>query len=121
MDTAHASQSTEQAEALLQYFINEKLPDSFTATLYKCYDLLRPDVVMEVAWRNGYMDYAMPFLIQAGRGLFDRVKILEELESGRGVREDENEKKEMSGGLGGALMIGYGQQMQQQPGQFYNQ
>jgi clathrin heavy chain len=36
----------------------------FAACLYTCYDLIRPDVALELAWKNGVMDMAMPFLIQ---------------------------------------------------------
>lgn len=27
--------------------------------LYACYDLIRPDVVLEVSWRNGLTDFTM--------------------------------------------------------------
>lgn len=32
----------------------------------QCYDLLRPDVIMELAWRHKIMDFAMPYMIQVG-------------------------------------------------------
>lgn len=32
--------------------------------IFQCYDLLKPDVVIELAWRHNIMDFAMPFLIQ---------------------------------------------------------
>jgi clathrin heavy chain len=50
----------------------------FAATLYTCYDLIRPDTAVELAWRNGYTDYAMPFIIQYLRHLHDKVKVFEE-------------------------------------------
>jgi len=31
--------------------------------LYACYDLLRPDVIMEVSWRKGLHDFTMPYMI----------------------------------------------------------
>lgn len=31
---------------------------------FKCYDLLRPDVILELAWKHKIMDFAMPYLIQ---------------------------------------------------------
>ena len=31
---------------------------------FQCYDLLRPDVILELAWRHKIMDFAMPYLIQ---------------------------------------------------------
>ena len=31
--------------------------------LYACYDLIRPDVILELSWRNGLNDFTMPFMI----------------------------------------------------------
>jgi clathrin heavy chain len=31
--------------------------------LYACYDLIRPDVIMEVSWRHGLHDFTMPYMI----------------------------------------------------------
>lgn len=31
--------------------------------LYACYDLIRPDLVLELSWRNGLNDFTMPYLI----------------------------------------------------------
>lgn len=31
--------------------------------LYACYDLIRLDVIMEIAWRHGLTDFTMPFMI----------------------------------------------------------
>ena len=45
---------------------------------YTCYDLIRPDVALELAWKHGYMDMAMPFLIQFVRHSTDKIKQLEE-------------------------------------------
>ena len=38
--------------------------DCYAACLYTCYDLMRPDVVLEQSWRNGITDFAMPYFIQ---------------------------------------------------------
>lgn len=38
--------------------------DCYAACLYTCYDLMRPDVVLEQSWRNGIQDFAMPYFIQ---------------------------------------------------------
>ena len=50
----------------------------FAATLYTCYELVRPDVVLELAWRNGFTDFAMPYIIQYFRHLHDKVKTLDD-------------------------------------------
>lgn len=49
-----------------RYFIESKERECFAAALYTCYELLRPDVVLELAWANGLTDFAMPYLIQVG-------------------------------------------------------
>lgn len=43
--------------------------ECFAACLYTCYDLLRPDVVLELAWRHQLMDFAFPYMIQVGAWL----------------------------------------------------
>jgi len=50
-------------EELLRYFVDIGNRECVVGMLYACYDLLRPDVVMEVSWRNGLHDFTMPFMI----------------------------------------------------------
>lgn len=33
-------------------------PDCFAACLFSCYELIRPDVALEVAWANGLTEQA---------------------------------------------------------------
>lgn len=73
MDYASESKQPEIVEDLLQYFITNNLNDCFAATLYKCYDLLRPDVVLELSWRHKITDFAMPYIIQVMRDYSTRV------------------------------------------------
>jgi clathrin heavy chain len=49
----------------------------FTVCSYTCFDLLRPDVVMEYAWRAGYIDFAMPYFIQVMKDLTFRVETVQ--------------------------------------------
>jgi len=79
IDTAAASQSTDIAEDLLRYFV-ETIADKscFSACLYTCYDLIRPDVAIELGWRHGIVDHVMPYVVQYMRHLHDKVKVLEE-------------------------------------------
>lgn len=65
METVAVSETPELAEELLRWFVSAKEPECFAACLYTCYNLLRPDVVLEVAWMNKLMDYAMPYVIQS--------------------------------------------------------
>ena len=64
IDTASVSNDYDITEDLLRYFVtgSENNEASFAAMLYTTYDLIRPDVVLELAWRYKYNDYAMPYL-----------------------------------------------------------
>lgn len=64
MEYAAESRSAELAEELLSWFLENKKHGCFAACLFQCYDLLRPDVVLELAWRHKIMDFAMPYMIQ---------------------------------------------------------
>jgi clathrin heavy chain len=67
------SGNKELTESLLAYFIENKNKECFAAMTYTCYDLLKPDAVMELAWRNGMMDFAMPYLINILREYTQKV------------------------------------------------
>ncbi len=58
------SRNAEIAEDLLNWFLENKNYECFAAALFTCYDLLHPDVVLELAWRNNILDFAMPYVIQ---------------------------------------------------------
>ena len=77
IDTAAESKDADIAEELLRFFVSVRDRSCFTATLYTCYDLVRPDVALELAWRNGYTDFAMPYMIQYMRHLHEKVYKLE--------------------------------------------
>uniref|UniRef100_A0A1B0F059 Clathrin heavy chain linker core motif domain-containing protein n=1 Tax=Phlebotomus papatasi TaxID=29031 RepID=A0A1B0F059_PHLPP len=64
MEYAAESHQQEIAEELLGWFLDRGAFDCFAACLFQCYDLLRPDVILELAWRHNIMDFAMPYLIQ---------------------------------------------------------
>jgi len=65
IDTASQSKDPKLVTDLLKYFaVDQNDAQCFCACLYTCYDLVEPDVAMELAWRNQMMDYAMPFLVQ---------------------------------------------------------
>merc|ERR1711934_370221 len=54
-----------------------ELKECFAACLYTCYDLIRPDMALEVAWRTGKLDFAMPYLVQVLREYTGRVDALD--------------------------------------------
>merc|ERR550517_1331923 len=80
MSTAAECGNSEVVEDLLRFFVNTpEIPQSvFGACLYTCYNLIRPDVALELAWRNGLQEFVVPYMIQSFRDLTDRVSTLEE-------------------------------------------
>lgn len=74
MEYAAESKCSEVAESLLGWFLGQGLNDCFAACLYHCYDLLHPDVILELAWRHDLMDFAMPYLIQLTREYISKVQ-----------------------------------------------
>jgi len=114
IDTCAESKDAELTEDLLRFFVSVQDKACFSSTLYTCYDLVKPDIAIELAWRNGYTDYAMPYVIQYVRHLHDKVAVLDE----RTAPKKEDPAAEaaaaaavMGGGLmglGDTLMIGNG-------------
>ncbi|CAH2052388.1 unnamed protein product, partial [Iphiclides podalirius] len=93
MEYASESRQPEVAEELLNWFLERDNFECFSACLYQCYDLLKPDVVIELAWRHNIMDFAMPFLIQTVRELTTKVEKLEEADAKRSTESAEHEAK----------------------------
>lgn len=73
MQYASESKDIELAEELLAWFLQENKRECFAACLFSCYDLLRPDVVLETAWRHNIMDFSMPYFIQVMREYLSKV------------------------------------------------
>lgn len=73
MQFACESRDTELAEDVLAWFLEIGKPECFGACLYTCYDLLRPDVILELAWRHNILDFAMPYLVQVLKEYLSKV------------------------------------------------
>ena len=46
------------------WYIIQGKKESFATCLFVCYDLIRPDVALELAWINNIIDLAFPYLLQ---------------------------------------------------------
>lgn len=79
IETAKDSNDGALAESLLAFFESKGDKESFTACLYTCYNLIRPDVALELAWRARMTDSVMPFMIQSLRDAHLRIHKLESL------------------------------------------
>jgi len=88
MLTAAAAKSQDLSESLLRFFVEvEKRPECFSSCLFICYDFIRPDVALELAWKHKAMDAAMPYFIQVMRHYFGKVNTLAERAEGGGFGE----------------------------------
>ncbi|KAI0239202.1 Clathrin heavy chain [Massospora cicadina] len=114
LDTARDSGAEAVVEALLEFFVESKLYERFAAALVHCYDLIRPDVALELAWRHRIADYAMPYLLQVIREYTQKVDRLEKAEQARARKEEANAKQQhdapiiQPGALGNPLMLTQG-------------
>ncbi|RCI04960.1 hypothetical protein CU098_004297 [Rhizopus stolonifer] len=122
METAAESKDREVAEELLQYFIEVGKRECFSAMLYTCYDLMRPDFVMELSWRHGLNDFTMPYMINIMKEQFTKISTLDkeinELKDKVSQQETNTENTSAPpvgmGGLGNPLMLTAGNMMPQQ-------
>jgi len=95
METGATSQNKELAEELLRFFVDTKdCPRScFAACLFTCYKLIRPDVVLELAWRNNLIEFAMPYMVQTFRTFSDKLDSVEKKINEQQIKQEEDEKK----------------------------
>mmetsp|Transcript_27457 Transcript_27457/g.48733 ORF Transcript_27457/g.48733 Transcript_27457/m.48733 type:complete len:1718 (-) Transcript_27457:73-5226(-) len=92
METARDSGNADLAEQLLRYFVDQDSKECFAACLYTCYDLIRPDVAMELAWRKNMTDFAMPYLVQVLREYTSRIDALDK----KTQKKEEEEERQKS-------------------------
>jgi len=99
METAALSEDKALAEELLRFFVEnikkESCPKScFAACLFTCFELIRPDVVLELAWRYGLTEYCMPFMVQTFRTYSDKLDMLYTKIENQEKKIEEDEKKQ---------------------------
>ena len=68
--------------------------EGYVGMLYACCDLIRPDVVLELSWRNGLNDFTMPFMINLLCQQTKEMAALRADNEARKAREKEQEKVE---------------------------
>jgi len=77
METVAESKDPALAEDLLRHIMNMQDKELLAAMLYTCYELVKPDVALEVAWRQGLQEYVMPYFIQFVKDLSSRVETVQ--------------------------------------------
>ncbi|KAM3274140.1 hypothetical protein ACQJBY_043365 [Aegilops geniculata] len=97
METCSQSGDRELSEDLLVYFIEQGKKECFASCLFICYDLIRADVALELAWTNNMLDFAFPYLLQFIREYTSKVDDLvkDRIESQKEEKAKENEEKEL--------------------------
>lgn len=121
MTYAGESRDVDLAEDLMGWFLEQSKYECFASCLYQCYELVRPDVILELAWRHRIMDYAFPYFIQVVRELTSKVEKLEQSEALRTEAEEKAEERPITL-TEPQLMITAGPAMGMQPqtGAMYN-
>jgi len=90
METARDSGNPELVESLLRFFVESNMQECFCACLYTCYDFVKPDVALELAWRNNMTDFAMPFLIEVVREYTGRIDALDKKTIKKEIEEEKS-------------------------------
>eukprot|EP01092_Planopodium_desertum_P009475 TRINITY_DN4059_c0_g3_i1.p1 TRINITY_DN4059_c0_g3~~TRINITY_DN4059_c0_g3_i1.p1 ORF type:complete len:641 (+),score=191.85 TRINITY_DN4059_c0_g3_i1:82-1923(+) len=112
MKTAAESGKPEVAEDLLRFFVSAGNKEAFAACLFACYDLVRADVALELAWKNKMIDFVMPHLIQFLREYTTKV---DALVTEAAKQKEEREKKPLAP-PGSMMMAPPGSVMMAPPG-----
>ena len=94
---AKTSKNKQVCSDLLLKFGKKKNKKYFLALLTLCSELVAPDIVLEVAWKNDWTDLTMPFMITHLRKTTERLEVLEkemnEILSQNSKQQEEERKK----------------------------
>ncbi|KAJ9249588.1 hypothetical protein DTO207G8_6562 [Paecilomyces variotii] len=94
IETAAMSGKSEVVEDLLRYFVDIGSRECYVGMLYACYDLIRPDVIMEISWRHGLHDFTMPYMINFLSEQTRAIELLKKDNEERKAREVTQKKEE---------------------------
>jgi clathrin heavy chain len=100
IETAQEADNPKIVEDLLKFFVELKEKEFFAATLYTCYDYLRPDLVLEYAWRFNMYEFCMPYMIQLISELKTRVETVHKKNEDREKKDEQQAKEKMNQPLG---------------------
>jgi clathrin heavy chain len=115
MQTTAESLDQKEAEKLLTFFVETKRRECFAACLFTCYELIRPDVVLELAWRNKLMNFAMPYMIQCVREFSTKLNSVntkvDDVKKTSEEKDEEERKAEEQRNAQGFVTPGYNPMM----------
>jgi len=84
------------AEDLLNFFVQKGLKEHFVSTLYTCYELIRPDIVLELAWRFNMTEFAMPYYCQKLREFSNKLESIQRQNEDREKKEEKIAKDQVN-------------------------
>ncbi|EFA76771.1 clathrin heavy chain [Heterostelium album PN500] len=94
IQSAADSKNPALTEELLNFFVEESNHAAFAACLYTCYDFVKPDVVLELAWRNNIINHAFPYIIQYVKEINTNVStLMDDLKARQKKSEEEKEQQ----------------------------
>lgn len=102
-ECAAESKDGTKCDQLLRLICSDEFPDKairkeiFAVAVARCGERARPDVVLELAWRFGMMDYAMPYMIGQLKSMTDKIA---ELEAAKKVEPAKEEQTANDDGFG---------------------
>ncbi|KAK7734448.1 Clathrin heavy chain [Botryosphaeria dothidea] len=105
IETAAMSGKPEVVEELLRYFVDIGSRECYVGMLYACYNLIRPDVILEVSWRNGLNDFTMPYMINFLAQQAATIEQLKKDNEERKAKEQSQQKNEESTPILGASRL----------------
>ncbi|KAF1815694.1 clathrin heavy chain [Eremomyces bilateralis CBS 781.70] len=106
IETAAMSGKPPVVEELLRYFVDIGSRECYVGMLYACYELIRPDVILEISWRSGLHDYTMPFMINMLAQQTATISLLQKDNEERKAREaTQKQDEDETPILGGSRLL----------------
>ena len=95
METVSESRDPALAEDLMRFIMEMEDKELFAAMLYTCYELITPDVALEVAWRSDLMEFVMPYFIQCVKDLSSRVETVQKSTDDIKKKEEKQQQEKL--------------------------
>lgn len=92
METVAESKDPALAEDLMRFIMEMDDKELFASMLYTCYELIQPDVALEVAWRSDLLEFVMPYFIQFVKDLSSKIDTVQRSTDDIKKKEEKNEQ-----------------------------
>lgn len=96
METVAESKDKQLAEELMRFIMDKEDKELFAAMLFTCYELIQPDVALELAWRRDLMEFVMPYFIQYVKDLSSRVETVQKKTDDINKREEKQQQEKIN-------------------------